>query len=251
MENESVVRLENVSFAYDLEPALAGVDLAVSPGEFVSGIGPNGGGKTTLLRLILGLLKPDRGKVWIFGQPPEKTRRLIGYVPQYTNFDLQFPVAVRDVVLMGRLDRVRVGAYRKTDREAACAALKEVDLLDLHNRAFSDLSGGERQRVLLARALASSPRLLLLDEPTSNVDRSTLQRLFALLQRLSRELTIIMATHDVGFVSKFVTKVICLNRTVQVHPTCRLDGRIISDLYGGDMALVRHEVNAAGGEEDD
>jgi zinc transport system ATP-binding protein len=230
-----------VSFSYNGEPVLSRVYFKIFPLDLVSLIGPNGGGKTTLFRLLLGLIKPDRGTIKIFGQHPERARTRIGYVPQYARFDPSFPISVRDVVTMGRLGNLRTGPYRNSDREAALEALDEVDMVDLGGRPFADLSGGQRQRVLIARALASRPELLLLDEPTANVDRTAEAKLYELLRGLNQRLTILMASHDVGFVTKFVKQCLCVNRNVILHPTAKLDGGIIAELYGSEMAVVRHD----------
>lgn len=241
MPQPSEVMFHNVSFGYEAEPVLEQVYFKVFAGDFLTVLGPNGGGKTTLLKLILGLLKPQQGQIQIFGKSPEKARREIGYVPQHLDFDPQFPLSVCDVILMGRLAEHPFGPYRRRDKEAACESLEAVDMLDLQRRGFGELSGGQRQRVLIARALTSSPRLLLLDEPTANIDRESQRRLYELLGELNQKLTIFMATHDVGFVSKYVKSVLCVNRSVIKHPTSRLGGKLIRDLYGSEMSLVQHD----------
>jgi zinc transport system ATP-binding protein len=242
---EAIV-LNDVSFGFDAIPVLSDVTLTIDEGDFVSVVGPNGGGKTTLIKLLLGLLRPQSGTIKVLGATPEHARKHIGYVPQYFQFDMRFPVRVMDVVLMGRLDRHPLwGHYGRADREAALDALSSVGLENKGGDPFNSLSGGQRQRVLIARALASEPKLFFLDEPTSNVDPAVQDELYALLCDLNRRLTILVVSHDIGFVSSFVRRVVCVNRTVQVHPTSELTGDAISDLYGSDMTLVRHDHRCA------
>ena len=237
-----VIALRNVSFAYDSTPVLQDVSLEVPERDFACMVGPNGGGKTTLLKLLLGLLAPTRGEIRVFGGAPERARTRIGYMPQHAQTDPRFPVSVADVVLMGRLGRAEIlGPYRRAHREAAWRALREVGLDDLRRRPFGDLSGGQRQRVLIARALAAEPELLLLDEPTSNLDAPAESELNELLRRLNERMTIVMVSHDLGFVSRFVRTVICVKQCVVVHPTSEITGEIIREIYGSDVCMVRHD----------
>lgn len=243
-----VVEIEEVSFGYDGVPVLEDVNLKLWPRDFVSLVGPNGGGKTTLLKLMLGLLKPDRGRVHVFGKSPSRVRARIGYVPQHFQFDPLFPVGVMDVVLMGRFGRGRgIGPFRRADRDAAARALAEVGLAELADRPFHALSGGQRQRVLIARALGGDPDLLLLDEPTANVDVQVESELLDLLTELNRRMTLAIVTHDVGFVSSRVNRVVCVNRQVVVHPTSEMTGDAICNLYGTDVRMVRHDHRCAEG----
>jgi zinc transport system ATP-binding protein len=239
----SVIEVEGLSFRFDSgPPVLEDVNLEIAAGDFASVIGPNGGGKTTLVKLLVGLLSPTAGRVRVFGLPPVKARPRIGYMPQHAMMDPRFPVRALDVVLMGRLGAGhRFGNYRRDDREAATDALSQVGLENLGQRPFSDLSGGQRQRVLLARALVTNPELLLLDEPAAGLDHKVEQDFFELLQELNRRLTIVLVTHDLGFVAGFVRTVICVHRHVDIHPTSTLDGRAISEIYGGEVRMVRHD----------
>ena len=233
--------VKDVRFGYDANPVLVDVNLAIDEGDFVCIVGPNGGGKTTLIKLMLGLIKPDSGTIRILGHPPDKARKRVGYVPQYFQFDMRFPVRAIDVVLMGRLDRHPLwGHYRRVDREAALDALANVGLSNQRDLAFNALSGGQRQRALIARALASDPKLLFLDEPMANVDPAVQDELYALLSELNARLTILVVSHDIGFVSSLVKRVVCVNRTVHMHPTSELTGHAIAELYGTDVTLVRH-----------
>ena len=233
--------MKNVNFTYDRKPVLEDVNLKIRHGEFASIIGPNGSGKTTLLKLILGLIKPDTGEIYVLGNRPEKSRLKLGYMPQHTNLDMQFPVNVLEVVLMGRLGYSLGGKYSRKDHKAAMKALSEVKLNDLAERQFSEISGGQRQRALIARALCSDPEILLLDEPTSNIDPEVEETIFEILKDLNQRMTILVVSHDIGVVSQIVKSVICVNRQVFIHPTSDLNGQIIKDIYGPDLKIVRHD----------
>jgi len=242
MDQNQIVKFKDVCFAYDGAPVLEEVSFTIQERTFISIVGPNAGGKTTLLKLMLGLLNPSRGTIEIFGQNPEKARPRIGYMPQYVQFDPNFPVTVLDVVLMGRLGNgVRFGPYGKADKEIALEALHKLEMDKAKNRPFMALSGGQRQRVLIARALTAEPELLLLDEPTSNVDMAVETELFELLNTMSETITVVVVSHDLGFVSQYVQSVVCVNRRVMMHPTTAVTGEVISALYGSDVRMVRHD----------
>ncbi len=241
MSNLDVIIFEDVSFSYNGFIALEDVNFRVTKGDFVSIVGPNGGGKTTLIKLMLGLLKPARGKIHVFGEPPEHVRTRIGYMPQYAQLDPDFPISVVNVALMGCLHKKISGNYSKPEKQATQAALEEVGILNLARRPFSELSGGQRQRVLIARALVCKPDILLLDEPTANVDAEVEEKLHQILRKLNERMTIIVATHDLGFVSMLVRSVVCVNRTVAVHPTSEINGKVIQNIYDKDLRLVRHD----------
>jgi zinc transport system ATP-binding protein len=239
MTPDPVITLRGVSFSYDGSPVLENVDLAIPQRDFVCVIGPNGGGKTTLLKLILGLIEPQKGQVRVLGVAPAQARRRIGYMPQRAQLDPQFPVSVLDVILMGRLGTGPwVGPYRRADRAVARRVLEEVGLADAANRPFAALSGGQRQRVFIARALACEPQILLLDEPTANLDPAVQDDLYALLRDLKQRLTVVLVSHDVGFVSVFFETVVCVNRTVHTHPTLELTRQRVADVYGREVRLV-------------
>jgi zinc transport system ATP-binding protein len=235
--------ISGLGFSYGGNPVLQGVNLTLEGLEFAAVVGPNGGGKTTLLKVILGLLTPASGQVRVFGLPPREARARIGYMPQYVQVDLSFPVTVLDVVLMGRLGRGGGiwGAYGRRDRQAALQALERVGLPGLANRPFRALSGGQRQRTLIARALAGEPELLLLDEPTASVDVVGEREVFDLLADLNRCIPILVVSHDLGFVSPYVGQVVCVNRKVVTHPTSEVTGEVISEIYGREVRMVRHD----------
>ena len=182
----------------------------------------------------------------MLGSRPEAVRRRIGYMPQHAQLDPQFPVTAMDVVLMGRLGHgAAVGPYRPADREVAHTALDEVGVFGLRNRPLSALSGGQRQRVLIARALACEPELLLLDEPTASLDPAVQENLYELLRKLNERLTVVIVSHDVGFVSVFFKTVVCVNNTVHTHATSELTGQRVADMYGRTVRLV-HPAHARG-----
>ena len=212
-----VARLSDVDFSYPgaAEPTLVGVDLTLSPQDFVGLIGPNGGGKTTLLKLLLGLLEPRSGTIEVFGAAPGTVRRRVGYVPQSAAIDPTAPATVLDVVLMGRLSRSSWGfRFAAADRAAALAALDRTGTTELAGRRLATLSGGQRQRVLIARALAGEPDLLLLDEPTAGVDLHRERELLTLLRNLNEHLPIVMVSHDVVLVSSHMDRAVWVNREV-------------------------------------
>jgi zinc transport system ATP-binding protein len=242
MSENSVVTVEGLSFSYDGSVVLDDVNINIVEKDFVWMVGPNGGGKTTLLKLILGLLQPRAGNIRVFDKRPGESRSRIGYMPQHAQLDPLFPVDVLDVVLMGRLGNGRkFGPFRSRDRESAEQALSDVGLTELRYKPFAKLSGGQQRRVLIARALASEPELLILDEPTVNLDMVVEKELYDLLNKLNEKLTIIMVSHDPAFVSEHVKRVFCVKRTVSEHPTCELDGDFMGELFGGDMRIVRHD----------
>lgn len=236
------IQIENLDFAYGRISVLEQASLLIGDKEFVCIVGPNGGGKTTLLKLLLGLLEPQAGTISVFGKNPALGRKWIGYLPQHANLDSKFPVTALDVVLMGRLGKTRgFGFYTRADRTTARDMLARVGLAQLHNRPMASLSGGQRQRVLIARALVSDPKLLLLDEPTSSLDDYVERELYDLLRELNKELTVVVVTHDIAFVSSYVEKVVCVNRHVHVHPTSEINENIIHDMYGEHVHMVRHD----------
>ena len=244
-----VIRLQDVSFSYGEMPVLEHVDLAVQEKEFMGVVGPNAGGKSTLLKLILGLLKPQRGRIEVLGDKPENTRHLLGYVSQHPSFTRDFPIDVQRVVklgLVGRRDQRGVlgtllpQRLSDGDRERVMQAMQEVEIAALAKRRIGCLSGGQLQRVLLARALVSDPRILLLDEPTANVDQRAESEIFDLLKRLNERMTILVVSHDIAFVSSYVTRVACINRTLLCHPTTAIDNELIHRLYGEHVSMVSH-----------
>ncbi len=232
---------EKVSFGYGPKRVLDGADFDIYPGDYVCVVGPNGGGKTTLLKLALGLLTPDAGRIRIFGRSPEKARGLLGYVPQQTEVDPAFPARALDVVLMGRVGRRTLGFVSREDRRAARAALERVGLAERGETRFADLSGGQRQAALIARALAGETRALLLDEPDAHIDPGARENLLRLLDGLPGEVTRVLVSHDMDFVASAVDKVICVHGDVHLHPTSALTPERLRAVFGDSLRLVRHD----------
>jgi zinc transport system ATP-binding protein len=235
------IAITDLHFGFDHTPVLEAIKLHIEPGEFIGVIGPNGGGKTTLLKLMLGLLRPRRGRIEVLGTTPEAARKRIGYCPQYGNFTRDFPITVSEAVRHARLRGWRpFQRDSREDRQAIAAALQAMDLLGLETETLGELSGGQLQRVLIARALACRPEVLLLDEPVAHVDPRGGAGLFARLKTLSDKMTIVVVSHDIGFISGYVDRVACLNRTLDCHETADLTGEIMDRLYGDHVKLIDH-----------
>jgi len=227
-----LVTLENVSFTYNGEPVIQDVFLDISRGDFIAMIGPNGGGKTTLLKLILGLLKPDRGTIRVMDRPALTAAPSIGYVPQNVHINSGFPINALDVVLMGKLDpRKRWRRYSAADRREAREALKRLDMGNFASTKISELSGGQRQRVFIARALVTQPELLLLDEPTASIDTRGQAEFFKLLAEINREITILVVSHDLLVVSRYVKSVACVNKRLHYHDQAEITGEMLETMY--------------------
>lgn len=239
--SEPVVNFKNIYFSYDSGYVLNDANFKINRNEHVSIIGPNGGGKSTLLKLMLGIISPDKGEVTILGKTPIEARKSIGYMPQYSQFDALFPVTVLDAVLMGIVEQTRFGGYKKVHKQQALKALAEMEMEHVSKQQFSELSGGQRQRVLIARALVSEPEILLLDEPTNNIDPAMEMQFYETVSKLSKRMTVITVSHDLGFVAANVDKVVCVNRAVHIHPVADLDSVLIEEVYGAPHKMVRHD----------
>jgi zinc transport system ATP-binding protein len=241
---EKIVELENVWVRYGNQTILEAINLELKEATGLLGIiGPNGGGKTTFLKVLLGLLKPSTGNVKLFGNPPEKSRSLVGYVPQYKGFDFDFPISVWEVVLTGRISHTGfLRKYTAEDKKATGEALKTVEMYEYKDRQIGQLSGGQRQRVFIARALATNPKLLLLDEPNSGLDPHMQDELYRLLDKLKHEMAIIMVTHDLSAVSVYVDKIACLNRTLHYHDSREISIEDLEATYQCPIELIAHGV---------
>ncbi len=244
----SLVRAENVSFRYEENTVLENISFTINQGEYVAIIGPNGGGKTTLLKLMLGLLQPQAGILTIRGDDPRKTRSLVGYVPQYAHMDRDFPILARDVVAMGLIQGQSLFPWmRPAERKAVDVIMEALRVHHLARQSFGTLSGGEKQRVLICRALVSQPQLILLDEPTASVDSHVEADIFKLLSELNDRITIVLVTHDLGVVSSQVKKVLCVNRHLEIHSGPDLDWKaLIEGSYHYAVHPVHHKHTISG-----
>ncbi|MBD3203212.1 ATP-binding cassette domain-containing protein [Candidatus Woesearchaeota archaeon] len=240
---KKVIELKGVYFSYGDTLVLENANFVVENKDFFALIGPNGGGKTTVLKLILGLIKPQRGKIQVMGKRPENAHKFIGYVPQIIKFDFDFPISVMEVVLMGRLvKKGLIQRYDKKDRDVCRDALEKVGMKDFEDRLIGNLSGGQRQRILLARALAAEPKILLLDEPLSSIDSTWQNRFYKLMDEINNEKTILLVTHDISAVSTYVDKIACVNRKLFYQGTKKEGMEKLSEMYKCPVEILTHKV---------
>jgi zinc transport system ATP-binding protein len=229
---DPIVQITDLDFAYNGQRVLENVNLTVREGDFIAMIGPNGGGKTTLLKLMLGLLKPGQGEIRVMGRRPSRVSHQIGYVPQDVNINRRFPITAMDVVLMGKLAPGRRWSKNNAqDRRDAMEALDRIDMAGFADRRIGELSGGQRQRVFIARALVTGPRLLLLDEPTASIDSRGQTDFYQLLKRLNGEISIVVVSHDLLVVSTYVKSVACVNRRLHYHQQAEITGDMLEAMY--------------------
>jgi zinc transport system ATP-binding protein len=230
--NDSIIELQDLSFAYNARPVFKDVNLEVKNGDFMAMIGPNGGGKTTLLRLMLGLLSPHKGSIRIFGKLPREVSHHIGYVPQDLHINRRFPVSALDVVLMGRLKPGRGWSWHsRKDRLVAHKALDKMEMGVYCDRRIGALSVGQLQRVFVARALVTEPQLLFLDEPTASIDTKGQREFYRILKELNETITIIVVSHDLMILSSYVKSVACVNRNIHYHGHAEVTGEMIETMY--------------------
>ncbi|NEW61221.1 ABC transporter ATP-binding protein [Sulfurovum sp. bin170] len=213
-----IIQIKNLSFAYDKQKILEDINLDIEENDFLAIIGPNGGGKSTLLKLILGINPVQQGSIKTFGEKPQKNLSKIGYVPQNTNVNTDFPIKVIEVVLMGHIGTKQpLFGYAKEEILCAMGALAQVGMEEFAQKKIGDLSGGQRQRVMIARALCAHPKILILDEPTSSVDIDGQKKIYKLLELLNKTITIIVVSHDISVVLEYANKIIHINKQLIYH----------------------------------
>lgn len=240
MDREKLIELVNVSAGYHDEVVLHGVNLQVFKDDFIGVIGPNGGGKTTLLKVMLGLIKPFSGQVIMQADGNCPPRQLIGYLPQFSQIDKKFPIGVEEVVLSGLLHAGRViSRHGPKERQRAHEIMDRFGVLQLAKKNIGELSGGQMQRVFLCRAIISSPRLLVLDEPNTFVDNRFESDFFAQLKSLNEEMAIVMVSHDVGTISYYVKTIACVNHELHFHPSNIITERQLAG-YNCPLQIITH-----------
>ncbi|HRX15214.1 MAG TPA: ABC transporter ATP-binding protein [Spirochaetota bacterium] len=248
MTENNIIEIKDLSFAYGNESILSHINCEIKDKELVSIVGPNGGGKTTLVRLMAGLLYPVKGKVYIEGVSTTERHPIVGYVSQNSMIDDKFPVTVQDIVLSGTM-KSGFGFYNKNDRKKANSALESVGMSNFVKKRHSDLSGGQRKRVIIARALAGGAKILLLDEPTANLDANSSADLIELIKDLNKTITVVLVTHDYGFVSDITNRVFCINNHLHEHPLKEAEERFAMNLKRVDHTVVLNKCKGCEGKQ--
>ena len=227
----SIVEIKNIWFAYNGQTVLEDVSLDIRQGDFIAMIGPNGGGKTTLLKLMLGLLRPNKGAIRVLGDPTAKASHHIGYVSQDVHINRSFPITAIDVVLMGKLEPGRWAKNSVQDHTDALDALERMEIADYASSKIGELSGGQRQRVFIARALVTQPKVLLLDEPTASIDAKGQAEFYRLLKELNKDITILVVSHDLVAISTYVKSVACVNKRLHYHHQAEITEEMLEEMY--------------------
>lgn len=235
---QKILELENISAGYDKKQALKNVSLTINKNDFTGFIGPNGGGKTTLVKVIVGLLKPGSGSIHFFKNGKAVDRLRIGYLAQKNQIDHQFPIRVKEVVASG-INRTSKFRYNKQEMHATETLLEQLHLSPLRNASISEISGGEMQRALLGRAIISDPALLILDEPNTYLDQHSEDLLYDLLNELNKRMAIILVSHDLGTISSYVKTIACINQSLHYHPTNEITEEMLES-YQCPVELITH-----------
>lgn len=236
MTSDTLLELKHITAGYDSQAILTDVNLQINEQDFIGIIGPNGGGKTTLLKVILGLVKPYQGEV-IYHR---NTHNLFGYLPQNSRFDQRFPINITEVVLSGLLSgKGLTGRYTRGDRQKARELLEKYGMGNYLKATIGELSGGQMQRVLLCRAIISSPRLLILDEPTTYVDSNFEKEFYSILRELNQHMSIVMVSHDLGTICSYVKTIACVNRKLHYHHSNLISSEQLKS-YDCPIELITH-----------
>ncbi len=238
---EKIIELENISAGYEGKSILHDVSFSIFRNDFLGIVGPNGGGKTTLIQIVLGLLKPLKGRVHYYRENTETASLHIGYLPQYNTFDRKFPISVREVVLSGLHSRKKIfHAFSKKDKLQADEILETMGLLDMANKSIGELSGGQRQRILIGRALICRPEMLVLDEPNTYIDQHNQEVLYEILNDINRNCAIVLVSHDVGTILQNVKNIVCVNNTTHYHAASEMDEHLLESVFGCPFEIIAH-----------
>lgn len=233
----NAISIKNLNVNFNGFEILKDVSIEIPQKEFLGIIGPNGGGKTTLIKAILGLIKPISGQILIMGKQIKEAKNIIGYVPQYNSFEKEYPISVFDVVKIGTIGKNFNNVTSEINN-----ALKLVEMYEYKDRLINELSGGQKQRILIARALVSNPKILLLDEPTASVDTKSGRNFYELLKELNKDITIVMVSHDIGVLSQYVNKIACLNKNLVYHDSKEISVEMLEQTYHCPVDLIAHGV---------
>ena len=236
-----IIQIEELYAAYDEKTVLRNVNLSVYERDFLGIIGPNGGGKTTLIKSILGLHQPQKGKIRFYKEGKEVPEIKMGYLPQYNTIDRKFPISVYEVVLSGlSKQKPLLSRYNAKHHEQAQRIIARMGLEGLEKRAIGELSGGQLQRALLGRALVSNPEAVILDEPNTYIDKRFEAKLYSLLEEINKERAIILVSHDIGTVLKNVKTIACVNETVHYHPHTEVPTEWLEEHFGCPIEMLGH-----------
>lgn len=238
---EPIIQMEGICAAYEQKQVLDDVNLTVYKKDFLGIIGPNGGGKTTLMKVILGLLKPTAGTISYFHDGKKTEEITMGYLPQYNSIDKKFPISVYEVVLSG-LNRQKslLRPFSKEQHQKVQGIIKQMGLEGLEQRAIGQLSGGQLQRALLGRALVSDPEVIILDEPNTYIDKRFEAKLYKLLEEINKERAIILVSHDIGTVLQNVKSIACVNVEVDYHPDTEVPAEWLEEKFQCPIELLGH-----------
>ena len=239
MQTTNIITVNNLSFSYEKERVLEDINFYVKKNDFLTIIGPNGGGKTSLLKILLGINPLQKGEIKIHNNFYLDELQNIGYVPQNTNINLNFPVTVLEVVMMGQNSlKKRLFGYKKEEKDMAIESLKKVNMYEFRNKRMSNLSGGQRQRVLIARALFCNPSIIILDEPTSNIDIKGCEEIYTTLKELTKNITVLVVSHDISVVLRYATNAIYINKKLTYHDLSNIKNDIDTNSHICEIELL-------------
>jgi len=237
-----IIEITNLNFSYGNQKVLDNINITVEKNDFIGIIGPNGGGKTTLIKLILRILKPDSGEIIVVSKSPTDKPYKIGYVPQYYNLKKDFPITASEILMMGLSSSASFFPWESKKSNNFDKVVDSLLLETFLEKKFGELSGGEQQRILIGRAVISNPEILILDEPTSSVDSSIEENIYLLLKEYNSDMTILLVSHDIAYISSYINKVACINKNLTCHGIDEIShDKIIDEVYHGHVSAIKHK----------